>query len=55
MAIRLAKWPQIALTLRLPATDQIIPAGYSAVVAGDYEIASGLSLELAADSVLEIS
>jgi hypothetical protein len=44
----------IALTLRLPSIDETIPANYSAYVVGDYEIAGGTMLELAAGGVFEI-
>jgi len=46
--------PDIALTRNSPTTDQLIPAGYSAYVSGFYEIASGKTLELGIDSILEI-
>jgi hypothetical protein len=44
----------IALTLRPPTIDEIIPDNYSGYVVGDYEITSGTILELATNSVFEI-
>ena len=47
--------PDIPVTLRLPTVNETIAAGYSGIVVGDYEIAGGTFLELAANGVLEIS
>ena len=46
---------EVPLSNRSPAGDVTITAGYSAVVVGDYEIASGFILDLLTNSVLEIS
>jgi hypothetical protein len=50
-----ATTPDLVLTKRSATADQTVTAGYSAVVVGDYEIASGFFLELAADGVMEIA
>jgi hypothetical protein len=46
---------EIAQSNRLPAGDVTIAANCSAVVVGDFEIAAGYMLELASNSVMEIS
>jgi len=46
---------EVAMSNRMPAGDITIPANYSAVVVGDYEIASGFVLDLQSNSVMEIS
>ena len=40
---------------RAPAGDIIVPAGFSAIVVGDYEIAQGYILEIELDGIMEIS
>jgi hypothetical protein len=50
-----ASTPDIVLTRRSVAADTTITAGYGAQVVGDLELASGFVLELASDSVLEIT
>lgn len=47
----LSELPQVN---RIPNADQTIAAGYSAVIAYDYELASGRILEIAANGVMEI-
>lgn len=45
----------LAQSNRLPASDRTITADYSAIVVGDFEIASGFVLEIANNGVLEIT
>jgi hypothetical protein len=40
---------------RAPVQDLLVPAGYSMVVAGPFEIAAGVVVETAANAVLEIT
>ena len=47
--------PDIPVTRQSPTVSQTIAAGYSGIVVENYEIAGGTFLELAANSVLEIS
>jgi len=49
-----ASTPDLLITKRSATANQTVSAGYSAVVAADYEIASGFVLELSADGLLEI-
>ena len=46
--------PLVAMSARAPASDITVPAGYSAVIASDYEIALGNVTELGADGILEV-
>jgi hypothetical protein len=43
------------MTGRSPAANILVPAGYSMIVAGPFEVAAGVVVETAANAVLEIT
>ena len=44
----------VSFNKRAPTGDITVPAGYCAVIAGDYEIATGHFLEIETNGILEI-
>lgn len=50
-----SNWNDDHVQLRTLSADAVLPANSSTIIVGDYEIAAGFTLELAADANMEIS